>query len=313
MSSGRFHRRCSSRSARSAARPLHARRSSRLNDATVVALSVVPNRATSGRADVVIRVDGQVTLKHFTLSKPDKIVVDISGRDARLARGRCLRWRGTRRHHARPLLAIHEDGRTRRAHARCGAYLYSDAATPASPRQRRRRRRQVRALAGRPRRDRGAPRAARAAGGAGGPRRRSRSEKTQAVEKPQPAEKRQPVEVSEPAATCIPASLATSKAAPFKQSQEPRITGISWDKAPINDVISMFAVVHRPHDSSFEERHGHRHGDDHQPAVGRGAREIMNANGYDVTVNPDGVIVIDTFENIAARQATTPLLTRNID
>ena len=49
------------------------------NDATVVALSVVPNRATSGRADVFIRVDGSVTLKHFTLSKPDKIVVDISG------------------------------------------------------------------------------------------------------------------------------------------------------------------------------------------------------------------------------------------
>jgi len=44
------------------------------NDATVVALSVVPNRATNNRADVVIRVDGSVTLKHFTLSKPDKIV-----------------------------------------------------------------------------------------------------------------------------------------------------------------------------------------------------------------------------------------------
>ena len=46
------------------------------NDATVVSLSVVP---TSGRADVVIRVDGAVTLKHFTLTKPDKIVVDMSG------------------------------------------------------------------------------------------------------------------------------------------------------------------------------------------------------------------------------------------
>ena len=29
-------------------------------------------------------------------------------------------------------------------------------------------------------------------------------------------------------------------------------------------------------------------------------KEVMNANGYDVTVNPDGVIVVDTFEAIAA-------------
>ena len=46
------------------------------NEATVVSLSVVPN---TGRADVVIRVDGTVTYKHFTLAKPDKIVVDLSG------------------------------------------------------------------------------------------------------------------------------------------------------------------------------------------------------------------------------------------
>src|SRR5262245_30439819 len=46
------------------------------NDATVVSLSVVPR---TGRADVVVRVDGSVTFKHFTLNKPDKIVVDLSG------------------------------------------------------------------------------------------------------------------------------------------------------------------------------------------------------------------------------------------
>jgi type IV pilus assembly protein PilQ len=126
-------------------------------------------------------------------------------------------------------------------------------------------------------------------------------------------EKSQPVEVSEPAPMMIPVSLSTNKAAaPAKQSQEPRITGISWEKAPINDVIAMFAsftgrtilpsknvtgtvtatITNLPWDVAL--------------------REIMNANGYDVTINPDGVIVIDTFENIAARQATVPLLTRNI-
>src|SRR5690242_3547817 len=51
------------------------------NDAKVTALSVVPDAAApaGGRADVVIRVDGAITLKHFTMSKPDKIVVDLSG------------------------------------------------------------------------------------------------------------------------------------------------------------------------------------------------------------------------------------------
>ncbi len=44
--------------------------------ATVVSVSVVP---TTGRADVVIRIDGAIALKHFTLTNPDKIVIDLSG------------------------------------------------------------------------------------------------------------------------------------------------------------------------------------------------------------------------------------------
>src|SRR5437016_2661787 len=48
------------------------------NDATVTSLSVVPATG-AGHADVVIRVDGTIAFKHFILSKPDKIVIDISG------------------------------------------------------------------------------------------------------------------------------------------------------------------------------------------------------------------------------------------
>src|SRR5512142_3100469 len=48
------------------------------NDATVTSLSVVPATG-AGHADVVIRVDGTISYKHFILSRPDKIVVDISG------------------------------------------------------------------------------------------------------------------------------------------------------------------------------------------------------------------------------------------
>src|SRR5262249_13586201 len=45
------------------------------NDATVISLSVVPR---TGRADVVVRIEGSVSFKHFTLAKPDKIVVDLA-------------------------------------------------------------------------------------------------------------------------------------------------------------------------------------------------------------------------------------------
>src|SRR5262245_37900044 len=46
------------------------------NGGTVTSLSVVP---AEGRAEVVIGVAGEVTLKHFTLANPNKIVVDING------------------------------------------------------------------------------------------------------------------------------------------------------------------------------------------------------------------------------------------
>src|SRR3569833_1488682 len=45
-------------------------------EATVTALSVV---SAERSADVVIKVSGSITFNHFTLSKPDKIVVDVNG------------------------------------------------------------------------------------------------------------------------------------------------------------------------------------------------------------------------------------------
>ena len=53
-------------------------------DGLVKSLSVVP---TSGHADVVVGVEGNVSLKHFTLKKPDRIVVDISGAKLGLSKG----------------------------------------------------------------------------------------------------------------------------------------------------------------------------------------------------------------------------------
>ena len=284
------------------------------NDATVVALSVVPNRATNNRADVVIRVDGSVTLKHFTLTKPDKIVVDISGATLALpagdsydgvARGGITRIRYSQfmKSVVRVVLTLdaahtytvtQDAGQVRVAVDGAGEKFEPWQTGKAD-------------VAARPvlREPQTAP-----------------AVETKVVEKPRPA----PAEPPSPAVAespsrpvaespaLMPVALRKSEA-PAKQalqSQEPRITGINWDKAPINDVIAMFAsftgrtilpskavtgtvtatITNLPWDVAL--------------------REIMNANGYDVTINPDGVIVIDTFENIAARQATIPLQTRNI-
>jgi type IV pilus assembly protein PilQ len=112
----------------------------------------------------------------------------------------------------------------------------------------------------------------------------------------------------EPAPAPAPAPVARRST---QQSQEPRIT-INWERADINEVLGIFAsytnrtilpsravtgtisanIVNLPWDVAL--------------------KEVMNANGYDVTVNPDGVIVIDTFDNIVARQSTIPLQTRTV-
>jgi len=300
------------------------------NDAKVVAVGVVPNRGTStGRADLLIRVDGAITLKHFTLTKPDKIVVDISGATLGLpsgvsydgvARGgiTSVRYSQFMKSVVRVVLTLdaahtynltQEDGQVRVSVDGTGDKFEpwqagrGDLAARPAPRETPREpvvQQQAAPVAEAPKPQPAAEKPA--------------AEKP-AVEKPMAekpvVEKPQPVENNEPATPMMPVALNKSTT-PMKQSQEPRITGISWDKAPINDVISMFAsftgrtilpskavtgtvtatITNLPWDVAL--------------------REIMNANGYDVTINPDGVIVIDTFENIAARQATIPLQTRNI-
>ncbi len=285
------------------------------NDAKVVALSVVPNRAATGRADVVIRVDGSVTLKHFPLSKPDKIVVDITGATLGLPAGESydgvarggitsIRYSQFMKSVVRVVVMLdaahtytvtQDAGQVRVAVDGAGDNFEpwqagrADIAVKPAPRETQPAAEPVVSPPSRP--------------------------VAQAPTRPiAEAPKPQPVEQQEPAPALMPVALrkAEPSAKPMLQSQEPRITGISWDKAPINDVIAMFAsftgrtilpsksvtgavtatITNLPWDVAL--------------------REIMNANGYDVTINPDGVIVIDTFENIAARQATIPLQTRNI-
>jgi type IV pilus assembly protein PilQ len=263
-------------------------------DATVTSLSVVP---TTGRADVVIHVDGSVTLKHFTLTGPDKIVVDMSGATLGLPAGDAydgvprggitrIRYSQFTKTVVRVVLTLdavrtydvtQKDGEVRisvvTAAPAFAPWQIGNSDTNAEPSER---------LARVQPSERSMERAI-----------------EREIESPTPTRK---VEHD-------PTNLAAKVTG--QQSQEPRIT-VTWENASINEVLGIFAsftnrtilpsrnvtgtvsatIINQPWDVAL--------------------KEVMNANGYDVTVNPDGVIVVDTFEAIAARQATIPLITRNV-
>jgi type IV pilus assembly protein PilQ len=252
----------------------------RHEEATVTALSIVPSERS---ADVVIRVSGSIKFTHFTLSKPDKIVVDMNGATLGLpsgdvydgvARGaiRGVRYSQFTKSVVRVVITLdaphtygvlQENGELKVSIDGSGDFSRWTVGD-----------------------DRGSRMANREAEAGG-------LERATAMQAP--------------AAT--PASRSAIRAP--QQSQEPRIT-INWENASISEVLGIFAsytnrtilpsravqgtisanIVNLPWDVAL--------------------KEIMNANGYDVTVNPDGVIVIDTFENIAARQSTIPLQTRTV-
>ena len=259
-----------------------------VEEGAVTALSIVPSERTT---DVVIRVDGSITFNHFTLSKPDKIVVDVNGATLGLPAGESydgvargvikgVRYSQFTKSVVRIVVTLdgaheygvlHEKGELRIAIDGNGESftpwnLGANTADHESSRD---------LASADPIADAIASRAKR----------------------------------PEPASAAV--THVANRATRAQQSQEPRIT-ISWEKADINEVLGIFAsytnrtilpsravqgtisanIVNLPWDVAL--------------------KEVMNANGYDVTVNPDGVIVIDTFENIAARQSTIPLQTRTI-
>jgi type IV pilus assembly protein PilQ len=273
---------------RPAAAEVAARMTTVREDGAVTALSVVPNDQTT---DVIIRVSGPITFNHFTLSKPDKIVVDVNGATLGLptneaydgvARGaiKGVRYSQFTRTIVRVVVTLD------------GQHAYGVLQNKGELRI------QV---------DGGAenftPWSLGSAARVDEPASRDRSLDPVADAIVTQADLREPAPTPAPALRRRPAAA--------QQSQEPRIT-INWERADINEVLGIFAsytnrtilpsravqgtisanIVNLPWDVAL--------------------KEVMNANGYDVTVNPDGVIVIDTFENIAARQSTIPLQTRTV-
>ncbi len=261
------------------------------NDATVTSLSVVPTSASgSGRADVVIHVDGSVTLKHFILSKPDKIVVDMSGATLGLPLG--VSYDGVSR-----------GGITRIRYSQFTKTVVRVVLTLDAPHNY-----TVSEDHGEIRvsvEGAGEKFAPWQVGGA--------APATKAEPEPEPVLAK--VELPEAATSAKPAAkLAGPSALAAKhaqQSQEPRIT-VNWENAPVNDVLGVFSAFTGRTILPSKSVTGTVTANINNLPWDVALREVMNANGYDVTVNPDGVIFIDTFENIAARQSTVPLVTATV-
>jgi len=260
------------------------------NEATVVSLSVVP---TTGRAEVVIRVDGAVTYKHFVLSKPDKIVVDLAGAtlgvpagDAYdgVARGGITRIRYSQftKSVVRVVLtldAAHSyDVTQQQGEVRVAVDGSSEKFEPWQTE--------------------GAVRAARA----------------ETHEEQEPAQQAAPAKRAAVPVTLESETRTTDRApraVPAPQSQEPRITQ-SWEDAPINDVLAGFAAFSGRTVLPSKNVSGRVTANINNLPWDVALRKLMNAYGYDVTFDPDGVVVVDTYESIAAHQATIPLSTRTV-
>ena len=300
------------------------------NDATVISLSVVPR---TGRADVNVRVDGSVSFKHFTLSKPDKIVVDFAGASLGIPDGEAYD-------------GVSRGGITRIRYSQftrtvVRVVVTMDAAHPYTVTN-----------------DNGVVRISVDGATSGfepwaiGEKAGQKTETLAKVESPKvepkvEAPKSLEAELKQVAASPVAASLVAAspvasspvassfpgatagqlqsailkagsestvpafKPVNTQQSQEPTFTW-SWENAPLSDVLAMFASYSRRTILPSKNVTGSITANIINQPWDVALRAVMNANGYDIIVDDRGIIIVDTFEAIAARQATIPLQTRTV-
>jgi len=268
------------------------------NDATVISLSVVPR---TGRADVVVRVDGSVTFKHFTLTKPDKIVVDLAGATLGLrdgdaydgvARGGITRIRYSQftRTVVRVVITLDAPHEYEVTNANGEVRISVDGTSGAF---------EPWAIGNT------GPRADAA------PKHEAEVAQAAPVEPPAASRAIEPFAPAPASRALETAPVAFKRVALPQQSQEPRIT-INWENAPIADVLGMFATYSRRTILPSKNVSGAVTASIIDQPWDVALRSVMNANGYDVIVDPSGIIIVDTFEAIAARQATVPLTTATV-
>ena len=258
-------------------------------DGAVISMSVVP---TAGRAEVVIGVDGAVTVQDFTLRNPDKVVVDITGATLGVpagssydgvARGGILsvRYAQYKKNVVRVVLTLDQ--------ARPYSVVRGD--------------KDVRITV--------AGQNAQFASWSVGDRPLAKA--TVAVAAPADATPAMYV-----AGRPIDDQLALrierpTRANPMTQqrSQQQRIT-IAWENADIHDVLAQFASFSGRTIIPSKDVTAKVTADINNQPWDVAMRAILNAYGFDATIDRNGIIIVDTFEHIAQRQSTEPLESRTV-
>jgi len=278
--------------------------------ATVTALSVVPG---DGRADVIIALSGPVRAQDFTADNPDRIVLDITGaRMASLGRAYDRKARGGIRNirysqfgpsvvrivldldaphtyvvtRSETGIRISVSGGERFAawHSGDGAAIVADVA-PASVEP---------AIA------------------------------TGQVALP-PVEPTPvvlaPVQSAPPRTQSIDEVIAASRPTPVpartvelfsRQSQQQRIS-ITWEDAPIADVLASFAEISGRTIVRGRAVEGTVSAEIKDQPWDVAMKAILDAQGLAATEENSGIIVVDSYENILQRQASEPLTTQFVN
>ncbi|HEX7938630.1 MAG TPA: AMIN domain-containing protein, partial [Gemmatimonadaceae bacterium] len=264
------------------------------DDGAVVSLSVVP---TSGRAQVVIGVDGNVSVKDFTLRSPERIVVDITGATLslhqrtydRVARGGVIDVRTNQfkpnvvrvvlslsgpRHYqvvrGKGAVMVSVDGGGDFAAWRAsGAQALASAPAPSSP-----------LVAAKP-----------------------------IAAEPDAVAPRSQVTVS----SVTPSPMSQVDYVPQAPQGERRIS-VVFDKASIVDVLAQFAAF--SHRTIIPAKSVASAGDITAEIKDKpwdvAMKVILNANGYDAVEDPNGIIIVNTLEALAARPRLEALTTQTL-
>lgn len=248
----------------------------------VVSLSVVP---ITGRAEVVIAVDGSVDVQDFTLSKPARVVIDLKG--ARLTMPARLYDKVQRGAIMNLRVAQYKEEVVRVVIDLDQSRDYSITRGEESIRV------SIDAEAG-----------AFNAWHAGAPT------LTRAVAAPvekriEPAPRTQ-VGRSSPSAARNPQAAVRNQP---PVSQQPRIT-VTYQDADIRDVVAAFAAFSGRTIVVGKEIKGTVTAEVRDQPWDVALRAILQSQGLAAVEDANGIIAVDSYENIASQQATEPLSTQ---
>lgn len=280
------------------------------NDGAVVSLSVVP---TTSQAQVVIGIDGAVSVNDFTLTGPDRIVVDITGARLgvrsggydKLVRGGVLdvRYSQNQPNVVRVVLTVAGPRRYEVSREAANIRISVDGGGTFSawrigkvnP-----------ALAEVPRARRTEPT----------PRAEPTSKAVVSYGTWKPLGTARPSESpTAPSRVTVVSAGGVQEvmAAPIVRSpqQQPRIT-IAWENANIADVLAAFAAFSGRTIIPAKNVTGNVTAEIIDKPWDVAMRAILNANGFDAIEDENGIIIVNTIEALAARPRFEQLTTRTV-